>query len=87
MTDVAKLLAQGTVTKREVPPGTGRGAPPKYKFLFDLEVGQCFELDLGPNDLQNLRSAVSRYGKRLGRAFTLRQIDGAHYGVWRLPDA
>ena len=58
----------------------GPGRNPIYP-LGDMEVGDSF---LVPGEKRSsLRSAIQMYGKRYGKRFSLRTVDGGQR-VWRL---
>jgi hypothetical protein len=62
------------------PPGGPVGRPVKYPFLL-LNVGQSFYVPLG--DRKTISVCASRVGTRMGRTFTVRQVEGG-VRAWRV---
>lgn len=48
--------------------------------LFEMEVGQSFLAEIG----EIIHDRVHPIGKRLGRKFSVRKVEGQMYRVWRV---
>ncbi len=59
----------------------GRGRPALYPFK-ELKRGQCFKVPGG--NASSLSGLAQYHGKKTGRSFSVRKLDGGVVGVWRV---
>jgi len=64
------------------PPTTRYGPSPLFPPLRDMRVGQSFAFER--RWLETVRRACGRYRKRFGNRYTVRQVRGRRYRVWRI---